>query len=198
MVSALVQREKDKYEKMWALPKYWERSPGMRTVDHAMQKAIAFSGDTIKTVIDIGAGSGRVANRIKEVWKMDVAAMDIAENSMTEFDGPKCFGSITGLDTVSSLPRFDLAFCADVLEHVPTELIHDTIKNIAYAARFSWLQIANFHCHEGDEIGEILHLTVKPFEWWQEILKSQFKFHYMERAPKHHNFLLESLISARP
>lgn len=179
-MDAVTTEERQKYETMWADPRYSERSPGMRFLDDAMAKLNMQPG---ATVVDLGCGTGRVAQALSEQG-YSVTAVDIAPNACTEFSGT--FVQACLWDLPARIPKFDYGFCADVLEHIPTDKVPDTLKNIARVAGTVYFQIANFECHMGDEHGLHLHLTVKPMGWWQEALSRHFDFVHIEAHPKHH------------
>lgn len=180
MADAVAQEEREKYQTMWADPRYSERSPGMRFLDDALQKLNIQPG---ASVVDLGCGTGRVAQALAEQG-FDVTAVDIAPNAAAEFSGMFICACLWELP--ENFRHFDYGFCADVLEHIPTEKISDTLQNIARVADTVYFQIANFECHMGEEHGLHLHLTVKPIGWWLEALSQHFDFVEIEPHPKHH------------
>lgn len=186
MVDQLTHAEQQKYSKMWDFSSYRERSPGMRHVNDALRQLRPAQGASF---IDLGCGTGRVAHYL-QVHGFNVTALDIAENACTEFTGPfvcSCLWELPG-----DLGKFDYGFCADVLEHIPTERVHQTLKAISQHVDTAYFQIANFICHEGDKIGEHLHLTVKPISWWDHAISQYFSVQYKQAARKHHIFTCKS------
>lgn len=187
MVDELIESEREKYERMWSLESYGERSPGMRHLDDALSRLMPSPGATI---VDLGCGTGRVSAALKAKG-FDVTAVDIAANAATEFDGPYVVACLW--DLPQSLEQFDYGFCADVMEHIPTARVDDALWNIAIHAQTTYFQIANFICHEGDAIGQHLHLTVKPIGWWEAKLNQFFTIEQSSKQPKHHIFVCKSL-----
>jgi SAM-dependent methyltransferase len=171
--------EKAKYRKMWEFDSYRERSPGLRFIDDALARMKPEPGASI---IDLGCGTGRVSNHLKQLG-YNVTALDIAANACTEFDGPFIESCIW---EIGDIGQFDYGFCADVMEHLPTEQIDKTLECIKAHVGTCYFQIANFYCHEGDKIGESLHLTVKPCDWWEVVLKRHFSSVSITAEPKHH------------
>lgn len=186
MADKIADTERAKYSKMWEFDSYRERSPGLRHLPDALQRMKPEPGASI---VDFGCGTGRVAKALAEDGYL-VTAVDIAENACNEFDGTFVVASLWGLP--ESLGRHDYGFCADVMEHLPTPKVDDTLANIAKHARTTYFQIANFHCHEGDKIGESLHLTVKSYGWWQAHIGKHFDIISGNAAPKHHIFVCRS------
>lgn len=186
MVDAVEVAERKKYETMWGRDSYRERSPGMRHLDDAMARLCPRPGSTIA---DFGCGTGRVSAALNKLGLV-VTAIDIAVNSCAEFSGE--FVAACLWDLPESLGQFDYGFCADVMEHIPTAKVPMVLDSIANHSQRVYFQIANFVCHEGDAIGEHLHLTVKPFPWWQEMLGHYFVVEQGSINPKHHVFVCKS------
>lgn len=187
MVDPVAEKEKSKYERMWGLEKYHQRSPGMRHLEDALLKLRPNRGAKI---VDLGCGTGRVSAELKKRG-FNVTAVDIADNAATEFDGPFVVSPLWNLP--EDLQIFEYGFCADVMEHIPTDHVAKTLECISRYAAVVYFQIANFVCHEGDEIGEHLHLTVKPIEWWKKELGKYYAVELAIKNPKNHVFLCKSL-----
>lgn len=75
---------------------------------------------------------------------------------------------------------FDLVAIPDVLEHVPEDGVRDVITDAASFLKHDGLLVATIsgmpayaHFLNGDgSLGENLHCTTKPLEWWTEIFHS--------------------------
>ena len=179
--------EKAKYEKMWGFDAYRERSPGFRHVNQALslfkEKDPKF-GDTL---IDLGCGTGRVSKFLQETG-FEVTALDIAQNALTEFNGRFICSSLWEIPDDIEVFRF--GFCADVMEHLPPEMVPDAIACVSKHVEIGYFQIANFVCHEGDKIGEHLHLSVFPADWWEKQFRKNWTRKINElrviENPKHH------------
>jgi len=185
-MNEIEEKEIKKYSTIWGFDSYRERSPGLRFVEQAMEMLQPAPNSSI---IDLGCGTGRVANYFK-MKGLNTTALDLVDNACNEFDGPFIKAPLWRLDDIGS---YDFGFCADVMEHLPTELVDDALYQISKHCNRVYFQIANFHDHEGDKIGESLHLTVKPFSWWALLIKSYFKVTNSKLAPKHHVFVCKSL-----
>jgi len=73
----------------------------------------------------------------------------------------------------SKLPsgRYDGVVCTDVLEHCPEEDIDWIVSEIfSYAERFVYLAVACFPARKRLPNGENAHCTIRPPEWWREVL----------------------------
>jgi hypothetical protein len=157
--------EDEKYRRMWAFPDYRKVSPGEMVADRFVQVA----GVTNKTkVIDFGCGTGRGSKRIHELTKCPLQMVDFADNCL---DAGVDF-TFTPADLTKPIHvKGDIGFCADVMEHIPTEDVKDVIKNVMACVPKCFFQISLVPDYMGGLIGHPLHLTVKPFAWWQDLFK---------------------------
>jgi SAM-dependent methyltransferase len=169
------------YQDMWKERSYRERSPGMRFLSQSLD-AIKPAKD--KKIIDLGCGTGRVCAELRRLGYQDVTGLDIAYNACTEFVGPFIESCLWEWE---SAQEFDLALCFDVMEHIPTERVEQTIASIYKNCRAAYFQVANFVCHEGDKFGYHLHPTVKPLQWWADQFQAAgFTLKIKQANPKHH------------
>jgi hypothetical protein len=152
--------EKDKYQAMWELPSYSTVSPGelIAPLFCAVAKPMPH-----ELVIDFGCGSGKGGKRIKEIANCRVNLVDFAEN---------CCENILIADLSKRMSIVgNYGFCADVMEHIPPDQVDDVIKNICDCVDYAFFQISLVPDRMGALIGQTLHLSVHPFEWWKEKLQ---------------------------
>jgi len=166
--------EATKYQKMWDRPEYRMFAPGERVAHLFLEKAAPRPMDT---VIDFGAGTGRGALHLALFGTMHVTMVDFADNCLD----PEIKEMLT---TQAHMMRFVLAdlekeipvsakygLCTDVMEHIPTDKVDIVLHNILKSAEHVFFQISCVDDCCGKLIGETLHMTVKPFEWWLEKMK---------------------------
>lgn len=127
-------------EKHRAFPHYGESAKNHIEI---VKKLIAQKG--YKTFLDYGCGKAILSREIPSVVNYDFA-----------------------IPEYSHLPdgRFDLAFCIDVLEHIPEEELDETFRYLKAHSENVY-----FCVHMGESIhklanGEPCHCTVKPAWWW--------------------------------
>lgn len=153
--------ERDKYERMWAHPDYHLGSPGERAVPLFLSAVPVSKGDTI---VDAGAGSGRASVALALAGHA-VTMLDFCRNAVE----PPAQG-LPYIDAVLwDLPElsFDWLYCVDVLEHIPREKVDLVLDGLArIASRGGYLQACCCEDNCGALIGETLHLTVEPPDWW--------------------------------
>lgn len=65
------------------------------------------------------------------------------------------------------LPVTDYGICTDVMEHIPEIHVGAAIANLALSVKHGCLwSICHVQDVWGSRIGERLHMTVRPHEWW--------------------------------
>ena len=112
-----------------------------------------------KTLLDYGCGKGYQylgPRRVHEHWGGIL---------------PYCYDpGVMGLDEKPQR-SFDGVICCDVMEHIPEELLAETLSEIfSYARKFVLFGIAPVPSHKLLADGSNSHMTVRPSAWWMKIL----------------------------
>jgi hypothetical protein len=167
--------ERAKYEKMWALPQYRVVAPGEGVAMLFLEQAKPKTGSE---VLDFGAGTGRGALMLALLGGCKVHMLDFAKNCLDE----EVRQALTTQAHALKFTLHDLykpspisapyGYCTDVMEHIPPEYVDRVLQNILQAAQHVFFQISCVEDACGSLIGESLHLTVKPFDWWLQKLQS--------------------------
>lgn len=153
--------EQQKYDRMWAFPAYRETAPGEECVAKFLEVAKP-SG----RVIDFGCGTGRAGVKLKAAG-LDVLLVDFTDNSR---DLGAMALPFKQHDLTHSLPdRADWGFCTDVMEHIPGGDVEVVICNVLESCKGVFFQISTVPDQMGAEIGQDLHLTVRPHSWWRDL-----------------------------
>lgn len=156
--------EKEKYQTMWLNDAYREVSPGENIADIYMNQ-FRPRGD----IIDFGCGTGRSSIKFSERGLRPLL-IDFADNSRDEEALNLPF---LEWDLSEPIPAKAFnGYCTDVMEHIPTKDVRKVIKNIMRCCKRVFFQISTIEDVFGESIGEPLHLTVKPHEWWMGVFKS--------------------------
>lgn len=156
-------REAAKYSRMWEQDIYRKYSPGAELVDEAKRY---FVGDG--KVIDFGCGTGRALNRFRELG-YDILGVDITPNCLDgNIFAPLC---ISPLWALPENVKGDFGYCTDVMEHIPPEYVQTVVENIMNAVDRAFFQIALVDDVCGQLIGQKLHLTVQPYQWWHNLFE---------------------------
>jgi SAM-dependent methyltransferase len=82
-----------------------------------------------RTVLEVGIGNGTVTALLRGRG-LEVTTLDIDERLR-----PDLIGSVHTLTNVVAPKSFDLVLCAEVLEHLPFELLPSCARELAAAAR---------------------------------------------------------------
>jgi hypothetical protein len=156
--------ERAKYERAWAIPEYHNFSPAMNIMP--LFKDMVRWRRPSRTLIDIGAGSGRASEDLaSQGW--DVTMLDHVRVS------PHCPLPFVEACVFQPWPTdkvWDLGFCCDVMEHIPPDEVDSALDNIFRHCQRAFFSINFRKDHFGQHVGHTLHLTVEPFEWWVEKL----------------------------
>ena len=151
--------EKQKYQYMWSNKLYRFDSPGENVaqtfLDLAKPEGI---------VIDFGCGTGRGSKYIAENSDCNPILIDFADNCR---DDDVCHLPFIEWDLTKPVPvHAPYGFCTDVMEHIPPTDVDRVLRNILRAADDVFFQICLVDDNFGDTIGQPLHLSVHPFDWW--------------------------------
>jgi hypothetical protein len=159
-------QEREKYKEIWTtVPDYRKHSPGLENVERFMKIMKPELGSRI---IDIGAGECKAGLEFEKLglssWYLDIT--DAAKPKEIE-DSKFILSPLWGdWKFPHSGSKWDYGFCCDVLEHIPPEYTMLCLNKIIHNCQVSWLQISLIEDGFGQAIGETLHLTVRPFDWW--------------------------------
>lgn len=175
--------ERPKYARMWAKEEYRKDAPGEALVPVFVQRAMPRWG---ASVIDFGCGTGRPGMALLQAG-MRVTMLDFAGNCLDDAVRAALCDDLrfTKHDLEDPIPlAAEFGFCADVMEHVPTDKVDVVFANILRAAKNCFFAIATVDDRLGGLIGEQLHLTVKPGAWWRERLEALgFRAEWSESGP---------------
>lgn len=165
--------EAAKYEKMWSIADYRDLSPGEKAAGRFIEVAGLKPG--FGRIIDFGCGTGRGALRLHDLGH-DVLMVDFASNCLDEAARRLPFMQMDLRKPLDVSARY--GFCVDVMEHIPPNDVECVVRNILDSAPATFFQISTVPDNMGSLIGETLHLTVRPHEWWAGLF---YRLGYMVR-----------------
>jgi FkbM family methyltransferase len=129
-----------------------------------------------KTILDYGSGKGLQYRPQKIVVDGKYVADGVAE--YWDVDEVRCYDPGYPPHALLPVGKFDGVVCTDVLEHCPQEDLPWILDEIlGYARSFVYLNVACFPARKTLPNGENAHTTVRPPEWWRDIV--------LERAAGH-------------
>jgi len=168
----LIEKERKKYEQMWELKAYRASQTNVPQVSIFIDIGGIPAGST---VADIGCGPGYASLRFHE-YGMKVVALDIAANALTD-EARRVVDFHCG--SVWEIPEgvsADYGFCTDMMEHIPTEKVDQTLTSIRkMVANCVYFEISLRHDKSGAAIGEVLHMTVQSTAWWTDAMGKHWK-----------------------
>lgn len=172
---SVIEHERTKYEKVWRNRSYGRHSPAAIAYNE-LQLKVNFSRQDVQTILDVGCGSGKVHPQLVKDG-FTVTAVDLAANCL--FPENKEFsdfhvGSAHDFQFMSALGAHDAVICVDVMEHIPPEYVLGTLYNLITVTN-KMLVIGVYTAPDvsGPKlVGEPLHLTVQPAEWWKKMVSS--------------------------
>lgn len=147
---------------MWACPEYRQWSPG---ADSVSEFVALF--DNRATVTDFGCGDGKALDLLNAAG-FETVGVDLVTLRPDVINA--CLW-----DLPASLAVAEYGFCADVMEHIPTDHVDAVLRNLADKVNCAaYFRISTVPDGMGALIGETLHLTVRSAEWWQERVRIVF------------------------
>lgn len=153
--------ETEKYEMMWSHPAYRDYSPGEECAKTFIETASPQAGSLIA---DIGCGTGRGTKALSGMGEFRHILVDFAANCL---DPDLRALPFVRADLRNDLClRADYVYCTDVMEHIEPEHIERVLLNIKSVAPRAFFQISLVEDNMGALIGQPLHLSVHPYEWW--------------------------------
>jgi 2-polyprenyl-3-methyl-5-hydroxy-6-metoxy-1,4-benzoquinol methylase len=180
MTDSVYLKEKQKYTRLWSsVPEYREAS----AADFLAPAFLSYFSREIspgQRIIDFGCGAGRSAipflSKELQVDLVDFAdpCLD-AEIFLLTVAKKIHFWEGCLWDLPPDLPSADWIICFDVLEHLPERKIRATLRRMAQKMRKGGMFSIDLRKDRfGAEVGNDLHLTLKPKEWWHKQVSSHF------------------------
>jgi 2-polyprenyl-3-methyl-5-hydroxy-6-metoxy-1,4-benzoquinol methylase len=160
--------EQDKYDRMHQVPGYSE-GPGLSYVVKALNYIPSGA-----SIIDFGCGTGDAACKFASLGH-DVQLVDISIHGLTKFYGLKDkFFQASLHELPDELRPAEWGFCTDVMEHLPQEWVRPALRQISGKVKNCFFTISGHPDGWGKHIGQKLHLTVAPAEWWIGMIMKHF------------------------
>lgn len=170
----LEEKERTKYSKLYNDDTYRKLGYGSPGIDliKAFPVLRTLQKFGVETVLDAGCGRGDFIDFITTHTKLNIEGCDLVPpgHKNTYY---QCLWN--------DLPKtYDAIYCADVMEHIPTDKVDDVIINLAsHCTKLTIFTISLIDDISGKEIGEVLHLTVQPATWWLLKLQNHFILEYV-------------------
>lgn len=161
----LAELERKKYEKVWKRDEYKLISPGV-AVFPLFRQMVRWNRPV--NVVDIGCGDGSAMLKLAELHNVSsvtgIDHVNVLKDEAQRFEFYK--HSLWVPWSKSWYFIFDIGYCCDVMEHIPPEKVDTVLTRIASKTLRTFFSISFVDDRLGELVGEKLHLTVQPFEWW--------------------------------
>ena len=169
--------ERIKYERMHRIPGY-SPGPGLSHVPRFVSLALGPDPAAGKpSVIDYGCGTGDAALELHrrgfDVYLVDIACNSVRAEALEILPGRFFVAALH--DLPEGLPEAGWGFCCDVLEHLPTDYVERSLRAMRERTPNLYCTISGRPDSWGRHINEVLHLTVKPREWWEREIGKHWK-----------------------
>lgn len=170
--------ERKKYAQIWSDCNY--RSKSASTFPHELIKQSGFSGN----ILEIGCGDGHSAKVLNDLGYI----ITMSDITLRGLEGSELYDAVEcpAWETPFVEDSFDVVFSTDVLEHLPSEKVEDTLKElkrITSPEGWNYHMIATFP--DRYYSGYAVHLTVKSITWWRKQFKAmEMNFNLFERTLK--------------
>ncbi len=184
-LEALKAQSRHKYAEKWRDKSYHERSPAVDAKEDILPAINSFfkrdiprrgewgGGFECGSVLDVGAGTGRIAPFLKEAGHR-VGLHDCVANCFDK-EAVKSADDLIICD-ITELPEnaYDVVLCSDVMEHIPPELAGGAIRAVARCCRKGAVfGISNLPVD--------LHVNLQDAEGWMNDLYGAFNV--VEKLP---------------
>lgn len=168
MIDAHAERQKALYQDIWSQdPSYGTAYKDvLDTVAHRirphMARVLPEWPVHLFRIVDFGAGDGRFLDQLQSGVGFGVDVYQPVDTRHIWFKQPLW---------EPLYQTFDYVISTDTLEHLPTDMVPVTLRNIAASAPHGFLRISTKQDIYGTERGLHLHETVQPPEWWLDQLR---------------------------
>jgi hypothetical protein len=155
-----------KYREMWAVDDYRVVAPG----EGFLGILLGLGLQPGCKVVDVGCGTGRASVGLERLLMRPTLIDAIPEARDPEAKHLPFVEACLWDDWPSQIEPQDVAYCCDVLEHIPEPFTMLVVERCLQAAPIAVLHIAHDPDVMGKRIGQPLHLTVRPFTFWRDHL----------------------------
>lgn len=165
------EREALKYRLAWDIPDYRIVSPALENLDEIRA---ALGHPTKGMLLDFGCGAGKAAKALQRDG-LDVVGIDHV--NALEVDIPFAQAALWQMpNPVPSGMAADYGICCDVMEHIPHEKVGPVLDRIRDAVDGPvYFSISTLPDQFGSLVGQALHLTVKPADWWRDQMRQRWR-----------------------
>jgi len=127
-------------------------------------------------ILDVGCGDGSTAIRLRQAGFI-CSGIDITLDGLRKYNEGYIqddFFEGTAWELPFEDNSFDIVVSTDLLEHIPPDFIIEAIdESIRVAKKEVYHCIASYN--ERPYCGHEVHLTVHPWDWWEDVFKRRLE-----------------------
>jgi SAM-dependent methyltransferase len=164
-MNSIEKTERIKYSALWRSGNYMRSACAIPWADYVAGLIPEFS-----SILDIGCGDGITVKILREKG-FDAFGIDITLDGIKTDPVETEPGAIFFRSPIWDMPfaedAFDYVISTDALEHLPPQMIEQSICEIFRIAKKGVIHCIATFPHV-DDTGKDLHLTIRAIDWWQE------------------------------
>ncbi|MEJ2633718.1 MAG: class I SAM-dependent methyltransferase [Calditrichia bacterium] len=136
-------------KKIFQNPELWRNYDPSELLAKRVNLVLDFMPEDVRTILDVGCGNGILSNAFPERYQ--ITGIDYSLEALRFVLGKKIQGSSDQMPVKNQ--SFDMIFSSELLEHLPTELLHRTIREFQrIAKRYIFITIPNNEILERNSI----------------------------------------------
>ena len=144
--------------------------PGQSLLGHVAPIRALIRRVGAKTILDYGSGKGRQYQR-RDIVEPETGLTSPDVRSFWGVDSIRCYDPAYEPFSVLPMEKFDGVVCTDVFEHCPEDDIPWIMDELfSRAEKFVYANVACYPAKKTLPNGENAHCTVRPLDWWRELL----------------------------
>ena len=140
---------------------------GVASIHFAPMISKLINTNSVKEMLDYGAGKGRLAEHLQLDGKIDITMYDPAIPDFAAAPEPR-----------------ELVCCVDVLEHIELENLDEVLNDLErLTKRIGFFTVGTEPAKKTLADGRNAHLIQETAEWWLPKFLSRFNLNYFSRIP---------------
>jgi len=155
-----------------------------------------------KKILDVGCGTGGVLKYIKQFNETgNFVGVDISKEAV-KISNNICIMEMDCTEMDFDNNKFDVVFCFDVMEHIPSEYLFKALaEQVRVSSRYIFHRTCLNNYSGQDKIltengFEPAHISGKPYRWWKNFLNINknilsYNIIYLEKSKDYINVVLE-------
>lgn len=161
------ENERRKYKFLWSNENYRSgRSSLFADIVFNIVKQKKGADFNNYSIIDIGCGDCNTMNLLLSHGMKNISGLDIVTDQIdNNWKRLQCIFEYPVWDMPNFLRNFDFTISTDVLEHIPPEMVDESIREIIRITNDTAIHAI---CTDEDHLHKDVHLSIHSIEWWKD------------------------------